>query len=387
MTIEIKVPSPGESITEVQISNWFVNTGDFVEKDQEIAEIESDKATLTLIAEESGVITILINAGELAKVGSIVAKLDTDSNHISVNDTKIPKLQTEAKLKIESQIEKNEFDGIKITPLAKKVAKENHIKESDLQVLNKKIQKEDVLNLLNISSKQFNPNRQEERKKLSMLRKKLGERLVAVKNQTAMLTTFNEIDMSKVIELRKKYKEEFLQLHGVKLGFMSFFTKAATLSLLKYSEVNSYIEGDEIIYHNYCDIGVAVQTDKGLMVPILRNTEKMNLAEIEKTIATLAEKGRTGKIAIEDMTGGTFTISNGGVFGSLMSTPILNPPQSAILGMHNIIERPVAINGKVEIRQMMYVALSYDHRIIDGRDSVGFLLNIKNCIENPEELM
>ncbi|OFX58050.1 MAG: 2-oxoglutarate dehydrogenase [Bacteroidetes bacterium GWA2_30_7] len=385
MTIDIKVPSPGESITEVQISNWLVKNGDFVEIDQEIAEIESDKATLTLAAEDSGIISILVNAGELVKVGSVVAKIETDNNITST--TKAKKTELIIQSPIFNSEEKHDFDSIKITPLAKKVAEANHINESDLKTLNKKVQKEDVLNILNKSSKPINTDRLEERKKLSMLRKKLSERLVAVKNQTAMLTTFNEIDMSKVIEIRKKYKEVFFQKNGVKLGFMSFFTKAVTQSLQKFPEVNSYIDGDEIIYHNYSDIGVAVQTDKGLMVPILRNAEKMNLAEIEKTIATLAEKGRTGKITIDEMTGGTFTISNGGIFGSLMSTPILNPPQSAILGMHNIVERPVAINGKVVIRPMMYVALSYDHRIIDGRDSVGFLINIKNCIENPEELM
>lgn len=387
MTIDIKVPSPGESITEVQISNWLVKTGDFVERDQEIAEIESDKATLTLSAEESGTITILVNADELVKVGSIVARIETDGTHISSPTSKSTQTEQTLQSNTSHTEEKQEYDSIKITPLAKKVAEVNHIKESELQSLNKKLHKKDILNLINKTTKPVNPDRLEERKKLSMLRKKLSERLVAVKNQTAMLTTFNEIDMSKVMAIRKQHKDDFLKQHGVKLGFMSFFTKAVTQSLLKYPEVNSYIDGDEIIYHNYCDIGVAVQTDKGLMVPIVRNAEKMNLAEIEKTIATLAEKGRTGKITIDDMTGGTFTISNGGVFGSLMSTPILNPPQSAILGMHNIIERPIAVNGKVEIRPMMYIALSYDHRIIDGRDSVGFLLNIKNCIENPEDLL
>lgn len=387
MTIEIKVPSPGESITEVQISNWLVKSGDFVEKDQEIAEIESDKATLTLSAEESGTISILISAEELVKVGVIVATIETDGVNTSTSPTKAKEIEHIAKTVISNKEEVHEYDNLKITPLAKKVAEINHIKESELQSLNKKLHKEDILNIINKNNKPVNPDRLEERKKLSMLRKKLSERLVAVKNQTAMLTTFNEIDMSKVMAIRKQYKDEFLKQHGVKLGFMSFFTKAVTQSLLKYPEVNSYIDGDEIIYHNYCDIGVAVQTDKGLMVPIIRNAEKMNLAEIEKTIASLAEKGRTGKITIDDMTGGTFTISNGGVFGSLMSTPILNPPQSAILGMHNIVERPIAVDGKVEIRPMMYIALSYDHRIIDGRDSVGFLLNIKNCIENPVDLL
>lgn len=378
MIIDIKVPSPGESITEVQIANWLANNGDFVEKDQDIVEIESDKATLTVVAEYSGKIEILFNNGDVVKVGQIIAKIDSSVIE-ETNSKRQYKSESKDIISFEKQIIKEQ--NILITPLAKKIAEYNNLTDENLKKIDGKIDKEKVLSLIN---KINPPHRQTERKKLSMLRKKISERLVWVKNQTAMLTTFNEVDMTNINNIRKKYKDLFYEKHGVKLGFMSFFTKAATESLSKFPEVNAYIENDEIIYHKYCDIGIAVQTDKGLMVPVLRNTELMTIDAIEKNISELAEKGRSGKISIDELTGGTFTISNGGVFGSLLSTPILNPPQSAILGMHNIVERPVAINGKVEIRPMMYIALSYDHRIIDGRDSVGFLLNIKNILENFE---
>lgn len=378
MIIDIKVPSPGESITEVQIANWLANNGDFVEKDQDIVEIESDKATLTVVAEYSGKIEILFKNGDVVKVGQIIAKIDSSVIE-ETNSKRQYKSESKDIISFEKQIIKEQ--NILITPLAKKIAEYNNLTDENLKKIDGKIDKEKVLSLIN---KINPPHRQTERKKLSMLRKKISERLVWVKNQTAMLTTFNEVDMTNINNIRKKYKDLFYEKHGVKLGFMSFFTKAATESLSKFPEVNAYIENDEIIYHKYCDIGIAVQTDKGLMVPVLRNTELMTIDAIEKNISELAEKGRSGKISIDELTGGTFTISNGGVFGSLLSTPILNPPQSAILGMHNIVERPVAINGIVEIRPMMYIALSYDHRIIDGRDSVGFLLNIKNILENFE---
>ncbi|HBF89191.1 MAG TPA: dihydrolipoyllysine-residue succinyltransferase [Bacteroidales bacterium] len=376
--IEIKIPSPGESITEVEIASWLVKDGDFVEKDQEIAEIESDKATLSLVAEASGKINILAKAGIPVPVNSIACTIEPNTTNISDN---APQNIFEK----ETIIQHSTIEKIKITPLAKKIIQDNHLSINNDFKGYKKIQKADVLR--KISSAKIGEiipeHRQFTRTKMSMLRRKISQRLVAVKNETAMLTTFNEIDMSNIINLRATYKDAFQQKHGVKMGYMSIFTKAVSDSLKEFPNVNAIIDGEDIINFNYSDIGIAVQTDKGLMVPILRNTEQMSIAEIELNIAELAEKGRTGKISLEELTGGTFTISNGGVFGSLLSTPILNPPQSAILGMHNIVKRPIVVDDKIEIRQMMYVALSYDHRIIDGRDSVGFLIAIKKRIENP----
>jgi 2-oxoglutarate dehydrogenase E2 component (dihydrolipoamide succinyltransferase) len=404
MIIEIKIPSPGESISEVTMANWLVENGAFVEKDQEIAEVESDKATLPLIAEDSGKIEILIEAGDEAKVGDIACKIDTSQKGKAkvaepVTEKKAEEPQKEIvkeEKKVEKKVEvkKDKDSHLKISPLAQKLMGENQLSVDELINGLKRIGKnevEQVLSLGNssngVSSMKQEASREEERKEMTSLRKKLSQRLVSVKNETAMLTTFNEVDMSQVIELRKKYQKQFIEKHDIKLGFMSFFTKAAAIALKLFPNVNSMIDGDDIVRFSYADIGIAVQTDKGLMVPVLRNVEAMGLADIEHQIAELAAKARKFRISIDEMSGGTFTITNGGIFGSMLSTPIINPPQAGILGMHNIVERPVAINGKVEIRPIMYVALSYDHRVIDGRDSVGFLKTIKELIENPVKML
>lgn len=402
MKIEIQVPSPGESISEVELATWLVPNGSWVEKDQEIAEVESEKATLPLLAPESGVLSIGVEGGTV-KVGQVVCTIDTSAQkpeQASQPTTKVNKETTpqEPKSEIKKEVSKqekdepaSEFAQIKVTPLAQKIMDEHHLNVDDII---KGLQKVDtaIVNrvLASASEKpkeQRDISRYEDRTPMSQLRKKLSQRLVEVKNQTAMLTTFNEVDMSAVMNIRKLYQQEFQQKHGIKLGFMSFFTKATVEALILNPLVNSYIEGDEIVTPTYHDIGIAVQTPKGLMVPVLRNAETLSLAQMEIGINQLAEKGRTGRIGLDELTGGTFTITNGGVFGSLLSTPILNPPQSGILGMHTIQERPVAVNGKVEIRPMMYIALSYDHRIIDGKDAVGFLVNIKKMIENPEQMV
>jgi 2-oxoglutarate dehydrogenase E2 component (dihydrolipoamide succinyltransferase) len=409
MQIEIKVPSPGESITEVEIAKWFVSDGDIVQKEQEIAEIESDKATLPLIATESGQIHILKQAGTSIPVGEVACTIDTSKKGavkpVAPVTSKPPALKpsekkslTEVVIKqkvVPSEIKQSineKFKEIKITPVAQKMMEDNNLSVEDIIHGLKKISSREVNAVLK-SGEGKNPvndvnvreiNRKEERIRMSVLRRKISQRLVAVKNETAMLTTFNEVDMSAVMELRKKYQDEFVKKHGIKLGFMSFFTKAVVDALLIYPMVNSRLEDEEIISHSFTDIGIAVQTEKGLMVPVLRNAETLSLAAIEKNISELAGKARTNKISIDEMSGGTFTITNGGIYGSMLSTPILNPPQSAILGMHNIIERPIAMNGQILIRPMMYLALSYDHRIIDGKDSVSFLLRVKECIENPE---
>jgi len=408
MTIEIVAPSPGESISEVEVSRWLVEDGDFVEKDQEIAEIESDKATLPLIAEKSGKISIMVQMSETVSVGTVLCTIDTNVKGSKKNkkDTVVQPAsdnqpsesagQDRAKTiaKKDSSITER-ADNIKVSPVAQKMMEEHDLFIDDIINGLKRIGKKEVQTI--ISARLATPavsntastesSREEEKIRMSLLRRKLSERLVAVKNETAMLTTFNEADMSEVIRLRKRYQSDFLEKHGIKLGFMSFFTKAVTEALLMFPHVNSRIEGEDIITPKYCDIGIAVQSDKGLMVPVLRNTETMTFAQIEHKIMELAGKARTNRISIPEMTGGTFTITNGGVFGSLLSTPILNPPQSAILGIHNIVERPVAINGKIEIRPMMYIALSYDHRLIDGKESVSFLVTIKELIENPVKLL
>lgn len=414
MIIEIKIPSPGESITEVELANWFVEDGEYVNKDQEIAEIESDKATLTLNAEESGKIKIIAQPGETIEVGAVACTIDTEGK----GESKKTKDKSEEKVKGKSdnvEVEENkdirqkakdksdstvsaENKNVKVTPLAKEQMKELNLSVDDIIKGLKKITTKEIDLVKNTpGDSQTTPtdklefkgdfSRETERQKLSTLRKKISERLVQVKNETAMLTTFNEVDMSNVMAMRKKYQKKFQEKHGIKLGFMSFFTKAITNALKLYPNVNAMLEGNEVIYHNYSDIGIAVQTPKGLMVPVIRNAESLGLAEIEERIMELANKARNGKITIDELTGGTFTITNGGIFGSMLSTPILNPPQSGILGMHNIVERPVAINGKVEIRPIMYVALSYDHRIIDGRDSVGFLYKVKEMIEQPHKML
>lgn len=378
MLLEMKIPSPGESISEVEIADWLVEDGDYVEKDQSIAEIDSDKATLELPAEESGIIKILVENGETVAVGDVVCIIDTDAKA-----PKTSKKQTDQESSVKALKRTIDLKEKKTTPLAKAIIQEHEISVENLKGTGDtgKITKLDVLE--NFSQEVEEGPRGMKRNKMSSLRRKIARRLVAVKNETAMLSTFNEINMSAIIDLRSQYKEDFKKKHQVSLGFMSFFTKAVSIALMEFKDVNSMIEGNNIIQHNYTDIGIAVSTPKGLMVPVLRNAELMTFLKIEQEIKRLAIKARDGKITLEEMLGGTFTITNGGVFGSMLSTPIINPPQSAILGMHNIIERPIAIDGKIKICPMMYVALSYDHRIIDGRESVGFLCRIKECLEDP----
>ncbi|MDC0928625.1 2-oxoglutarate dehydrogenase complex dihydrolipoyllysine-residue succinyltransferase [Flavobacteriaceae bacterium] len=384
MVLEMKIPSPGESITEVEISQWMVKDGDIVSKDQTIAELDSDKATLDLPAEASGKITFKAQEGDTMLVGDIVCLIDTSQVSIvieSSNDV------TNDNIKEENNIEIDQSDDISITPLARNIASDKGIDINEIQAKGEKITKEDVLKVVPAMGSSNDEGRGESREKLSMLRRKVAERLVSVKNQTAMLTTFNEADLSKIFDLRKKYKEAFSQKHGVSLGFMSFFTKAVTRALEMYPDVNSMIDGNEKVSFNYCDISIAVSGPKGLMTPILRNAQNLSFAAVEQEIKRLADNVKNKSITVDDLTGGTFTISNGGVFGSMLSTPIINPPQSGILGMHNIIQRPVAIDGKVEIRPMMYLALSYDHRIIDGNQSVGFLIAVKEGVEDPENIL
>ena len=414
MAVEVKVPSPGESITEVQISNWLKKDGEYVERDEELCEIDSDKATLTVSAEAAGILKILVKEGETVKVGEVICSIDTSAKTngkakekkeevkevIKENNTKKDsKVDDKEKEKVEDK--KTTYADKVPSVAAKKLMDEHNLSAEKIKATGRdgRITKGDVLEAIennggngveekpveNTTERKIG-SREQRREKLSMLRKKVAERLVAVKNETAMLTTFNEVDMSAIMEIRKKYKDKFKEKHGIGLGFMSFFAKAVTNAFYSFPAVNAMIDGEEIIYHDYADIGIAVSTPKGLMVPVIRNAESKSLAEIEKDVMELATRARDGKITLDDMKGGTFTITNGGVFGSLMSTPIINPPQSAILGMHNILERPMAINGKVEIRPMMYVALSYDHRIIDGKESVSFLVRVKEMLENPSSL-
>ena len=380
----MKIPSPGESITEVEISQWLVKDGDIVTKDQTIAEIDSDKATLDLPAEESGKITLKAEEGDLMAVGDIVCLIDTS---VASDSKPLIKEPVVKEVKEEKKVDLVEDDGISITPLARNIASDKGIDINEIKAKGDKITKDDVLKVVPAMGSSNDEGRSENREKLSMLRRKVAERLVSVKNETAMLTTFNEADLSNIFELRKKYKEAFSQKHGVGLGFMSFFTKAVTRALKLYPDVNSMIDGNEKISFNYCDISIAVSGPKGLMTPILRNSENLSFAAVEQEIKRLADHVRNKTITVDDLTGGTFTISNGGVFGSMLSTPIINPPQSGILGMHNIIQRPVAVDGKVEIRPMMYLALSYDHRIIDGNQSVGFLIAVKEGVEDPENIL
>ena len=390
--LEMKVPSPGESITEVEIAEWMVEDGDYVEKDQTIAEVDSDKATLELPAEEAGIITLKAEMGELVAVGQVVCLIDTSASKPEGGKSSSPKSTQKSSVPSPGPVssspsqEKTYASGYP-SVAAKKIIVENNIQVEHIDGTGKggRITKQDILQLLATLPEEG--NRKSEIRKLSMLRRKIASRLVTVKNETAMLTTFNEVDMKPIMDLRAKYKDAFKEKYGVGLGFMSFFTHACTLALKEFPTVNSMIDGDHMISYNFNDVGIAVSTEKGLMVPVLRNADEMNLLEIESKIKELAIKARDGKISIEEITGGTFTITNGGVFGSMLSTPIINPPQSAILGMHNIVQRPVAIDGKVEIRPIMYVALSYDHRIIDGKDSVGFLVKVKEVLENPEEMV
>ena len=388
MILEMKIPSPGESISEVEIAEWLVSEGEYVEKDQIIAEIDSDKATLELPAEHSGLITLKVDEGDVVQVGQVVCLIDT-SVEGSPKETSAPKAVeiVEDNKEVSDPVIDTKSDIL--SPAARKIAEEKNIDINQITGTGKagRITKQDVLLGKPAMGNFNNSNRSESRNKLSMLRRKVAERLVTVKNETAMLTTFNEVDMSSIFELRKKYKEKFKEKHGVNLGFMSFFTLASVRALKEFPAVNSMIDGSEMISYSYCDISIAVSGPKGLMVPVIRSAEELKFKGVELEVKRLAERARDGQITVDEMTGGTFTISNGGVFGSMLSTPIINPPQSAILGMHNIVERPIAVNGKVEIRPVMYLALSYDHRIIDGRESVGFLVHIKEALENPAEIL
>ena len=403
MALDVVVPSPGESINEVEIASWLKKTGEYVYKDEEICEIDSDKATLTISAEESGILEVLVAEGTV-EVGSIIARIDTSAaapaGAEAPKQENAPIAQPTPKAepsKAESKPQQaDSYAKGTPSPAASKMMAENNISSKNVAGSGPggRITKADILRFMSsgmaqnaISVVGWEGGRAEERKKMSTLRRKIAERLVSVKNETAMLTTFNEVDMTALMEVRAKYSEKFKEKYGVGLGFMSFFTKAVTEALYHFPAVNSTIDGEEQVFHKYVDVGIAVSTPKGLMVPVVRNAEVMMLHEIEAKIKELAIKARDGKIAVDEMTGGTFTITNGGVFGSLMSTPIINPPQSGILGMHKIQDRPVAVNGKVEIRPMMYLAFSYDHRVIDGKESVGFLVKVKEMIENPELML
>jgi 2-oxoglutarate dehydrogenase E2 component (dihydrolipoamide succinyltransferase) len=404
--VELKVPSPGESITEVVIARWVKNTGDIVEKDEVLAEVDSDKATLTLNAEESGKIEVLAAEGDTVKVGQVVVKIDTSFKpEAKAKEVVSEKKEVVGEKKPETVVSTQATNNSTQTTYASgipsvaaaKIMAENNISANQMNGTGKdgRITKQDVLAALSnglptaakVLSNSWQGGRDKDRAKMTSLRKTVAKRLVAVKNETAMLTTFNEVDMSEIYAIRAKYKDKFKEVYGTNVGFMSFFTKAVTEALFHYPAVNGMIDGEELVYNKYCDIGIAVSAPKGLMVPVLRNAELMSIADIEKGIKDLAIKARDGKLTIEDMTGGTFTITNGGVFGSMMSTPIINPPQSAILGMHNVVDRPMAVNGQVVIRPMMYIALSYDHRIIDGRESVGFLVKVKEMLENPSRML
>ncbi|MGM0646856.1 MAG: 2-oxoglutarate dehydrogenase complex dihydrolipoyllysine-residue succinyltransferase [Bacteroidota bacterium] len=425
--IEVTIPSPGESITQVQLASWLVKDGDYIEKDDEIAEIDSDKATLSISAEESGKIKIEAQEGDTLEVGAVIAKIDTEapapekakkedqkkdaetkpqeSEHKEQKSSSQQTTEKNKEIKAQdtdksSDIKSEDQDlHVQITPLVKEILAQKGISEKELResIYQLKISRKDIEPALKNAPKSahqqqkpqslWSGNRQTERKQMSTLRKKITERLVSVKNETAMLTTFNEVNMENIMTIRSKHKSEFLEKYGLKPGLMSFFTMASVQALQHFPSVNAHIDGEEIVYHHYADIGIAVSTPKGLLVPVLRDVENMGLAEIENSIKTKAEKAKNSKLTLDEMSGGTFTITNGGVFGSMLSTPIINPPQSAILGMHNIQDRPVAINGKVEIKPMMYLALSYDHRIIDGKDSVSFLVKIKELLENPVSML
>ena len=395
MALEMKVPSPGESITEVEIAEWLVADGDWVEKDQAIAEVDSDKATLELPAEASGIISLKAEEGDAVAVGAVVCFIDTEVKRPDGNETVPEKTSNSSENKSAEIVEKTatlqkeSYATGSASPAAKKILAEKNMDTSSLKGTGKdgRITKDDAIKAIPSMGTIGGGKRGTSRKKLSMLRRKVAERLVSVKNDTAMLTTFNEVDMSPIFELRKKYKEEFKEKHNVGLGFMSFFTLAVVRALDLFPDVNSMIDGDFQIKHDFKDISIAVSGPKGLMVPVIRNAENLSFRGVESEVKRLAILARDGQITVDEMTGGTFTITNGGVFGSMLSTPIINPPQSGILGMHNIVERPVAINGKVEIRPIMYVALSYDHRIIDGRESVGFLVAVKEALENPTEFL
>ncbi|MEI7509003.1 MAG: 2-oxoglutarate dehydrogenase complex dihydrolipoyllysine-residue succinyltransferase [Flavobacterium sp.] len=401
MILEMKVPSPGESIKEVEIATWLVKDGDYVEKDQAIAEVDSDKATLELPAEASGIITLKAEEGDAVAVGAVVCLIDTSAAKPSaapVAEVKAEAPKAEAPKAEEKKVEapkaapvaEKTYATQAPSPAARKILDEKNIQPTDIVGTGKggRITKDDAVNAVPSMGTPTGGTRGSERTKLSMLRRKVAERLVAAKNETAMLTTFNEVNMTPINIIRNEYKNAFKAKHGgLGLGYMSFFTKAVTRALALFPDVNSMIDGDFKTSYDFCDISIAVSGPKGLMVPVVRNAELLTFRGVEAEIKRLAIKSRDGQITVDDMTGGTFTITNGGVFGSMLSTPIINPPQSGILGMHNIIERPIAVNGKVEVHPMMYVALSYDHRIIDGRESVGFLVAVKEALENPLELL
>lgn len=385
--LEMKVPSPGESITEVEIATWLVNDGDYVEKDQAIAEVDSDKATLELPAEESGIITLKAEEGDTVEVGQVVCLIDTSAARPEGSAAPSAAAPNPEPVAAPAAPAATTYATGTASPAAKKMMAETGASVAKGTGKDGRITKADVIDAVASMGSSDHGERAQTRKKMSSLRRKLASRLVTVKNETAMLTTFNEVDMKPIFDLRNEYKEEFFEKHGVKLGFMSFFTLATTRALKLYPSTNSMIDGNELVSFDYVDISVAVSGPKGLMVPVVRNAETLDFAGVENEIGRLAKKVRDGKITVDEMTGGTFTITNGGVFGSMLSTPIINPPQSAILGMHNIIQRPVAVDGEVVIRPMMYVALSYDHRVIDGRESVGTLVAIKEALENPAEVL
>lgn len=393
MILEMKVPSPGESIKEVEIATWLVQDGDYVEKDQAIAEVDSDKATLELPAEASGIITLKAEEGDAVAVGAVVCLIDTSAAKPE-GGAEAPKQEKKeeapkAEAPKPAAVETKTYATGTASPAAKKILAEKGMEASSISGTGKdgRITKEDAISAVPSMGTPTGGSRGASRSKMSMLRRKVAERLVEAKNTTAMLTTFNEVDMSPIFALRDEYKEVFKTKHGVGLGFMSFFTLAVVRALKMYPAVNSMIDGNEMVSYDFYDISIAVSGPKGLMVPVIRNAENLSFRGVESEVKRLALRARDGQITIDEMTGGTFTITNGGVFGSMLSTPIINPPQSGILGMHNIVERPVAINGKVEIRPIMYVALSYDHRIIDGKESVGFLVAVKEALENPTELL
>ena len=394
MILEMKVPSPGESIKEVEIATWLVKDGDYVEKDQAIAEVDSDKATLELPAEASGIITLKAEEGDAVAVGAVVCLIDTgaakpDGGAAPAKEEAKVVEAPKAAVPAATPAPAATYATQAPSPAAKKILEEKNIQPSEIVGTGKdgRITKDDAVNAVPSMGTPTGGNRGSERTKLSMLRRKVAERLVAAKNETAMLTTFNEVDMTAIYALRDQYKEEFKAKHGLGLGFMSFFTKAVTRALQLYPDVNSMIDGQEKISFDFCDISVAVSGPKGLMVPVMRNAETLSFRGVEAEIKRLAIRARDGQITVDEMTGGTFTISNGGVFGSMLSTPIINPPQSGILGMHNVVERAIVKNGQIVIAPVMYVALSYDHRIIDGRESVGFLVAVKEALENPAELL
>ena len=397
MSIEIKVPTVGESINEVTLVKWHKQDGEWANRDEVIAELESEKATFELNAEQAGAIKIIAKEGDTLNIGDVVCSIDTeaekpksavDSEQLAVGSKQMATDDVQKTVDQPQTPNLKPQTDLKATPVAAAIIadKKVDVKSVTPSGSNGKIVKQDVMDALNNPGRRPGTvlfERNEREQKMSNLRKTISRRLVEAKNTTAMLTTFNEVDMSAIMEIRKKYKDKFKELHGVNLGFMSFFTKACTYALMEWPSVNAYIDGENILYHDYCDISIAVSAPKGLVVPVIRNAESLSMAGIETKVVELATKAKENKLTIEEMTGGTFTITNGGIFGSMMSTPIINIPQSAILGMHNILERPMAVNGQVVIKPMMYVALSYDHRIIDGRESVGFLVRVKELLENP----